>query len=401
MANNCNNDVNIHGYVAPGWEIVRTVFEQNFIDGLDIGASVCVYHRGQCVIDLSGGWKDVQHREEPYTSQTLQLVFSATKGVTAAAIALCVDRGWLDYDEPVAKYWPEFGENGKENITVGELMSHRGGLPCVDEPLTLDDVCNWSRMTSLLAAQKPYWQPGTTHGYHVVTVGFLAGELVRRVDPKHRSFGEFVRDELDNEFYVGVPNDEIEARVAPLIKKIILTPAPLPPMDILTQKALSCSGAFPMEPPSSTNIVFNKTELHRAQIPAANGITNARTLARIYARLIGDVHENGETKPCFITEKTLTKATTSVTPKDEPDRILFGVTSNFARGGFHAYGNYFKAFTTGVFGHKGMGGSCALAYPPYQLSFAHVCNHLDFSVPTLDPRTVRLIQAIETLLRHH
>jgi CubicO group peptidase (beta-lactamase class C family) len=110
-----------------------------------------------------------------------------------------------------------------KNITVGNLLSHRAGLPCVDEQLTLDDVCNWSRMTSLLAAQKPHWEPGTAHGYHAYTIGFLGGELVRRVDPHHRSLGQFIRDELDSEFYVGIPNDEVEARVAPLIFKTVRT----------------------------------------------------------------------------------------------------------------------------------------------------------------------------------
>jgi CubicO group peptidase (beta-lactamase class C family) len=107
-----------------------------------------------------------------------------------------------------------------KNITVGELLSHRAGLPFVDGQLTLDDVYDWSRITSLLAAQKPHWEPGTTHGYHVFTHGFLGGELVRRVDPHHRSYGQFVRDELDSEFYVGVPNSNVEARVAPLIRKV-------------------------------------------------------------------------------------------------------------------------------------------------------------------------------------
>ncbi len=115
--NNSNND-NIHGYIAPGWESVRSVFEQNIIDGLDIGASCCVYHQGRCVVDLSGGWKDSEMTTEPYTSDTLQLVFSTSKGVMAAAIALCVERGWLDYDTPVAKYWPEFAANGKEVLRV-------------------------------------------------------------------------------------------------------------------------------------------------------------------------------------------------------------------------------------------------------------------------------------------
>jgi CubicO group peptidase (beta-lactamase class C family) len=107
-----------------------------------------------------------------------------------------------------------------KNITVGDVLSHRAGLPYVDEQLTVNDVCNWSRMTSLLAAQKPHWEPGTTHGYHPITGGFIGGELIRRVDPHHRSYGQFIRDELDNGFYVGVPNDDVEARVAPLIKKV-------------------------------------------------------------------------------------------------------------------------------------------------------------------------------------
>lgn len=108
------NDYNINGYVAPNWEKVRTAFEQNIIDGLDIGASLCIYYRGECVVDLYGGWKDIQTKKEPYTSDTLQVVFSLSKGVIGAAIALCVERGWLDYDTPIAKYWPEFGVNGKE-----------------------------------------------------------------------------------------------------------------------------------------------------------------------------------------------------------------------------------------------------------------------------------------------
>jgi len=108
------NNNNIHGYVALGWENVHSIFEQNFTDGLDIGASLCVYHRGECVVDLYGGWKDLQMNKEPYTSDTLQLVFSTSKGIMAAAIALCVEKGWLDYDAPVAKYWPEFAANGKE-----------------------------------------------------------------------------------------------------------------------------------------------------------------------------------------------------------------------------------------------------------------------------------------------
>jgi CubicO group peptidase (beta-lactamase class C family) len=129
MANN-NNSNNIHGYVAPGWESLRSVLEQNIVDGLDIGTSLCVYHRGECVVDLYGGWKDIEMNKEPYTSDTLQLVFSVSKGVTAAAIALCVERGWLDYDTPVAKYWPEFASNGKQVNIVSRKYIYIKVIKC-------------------------------------------------------------------------------------------------------------------------------------------------------------------------------------------------------------------------------------------------------------------------------
>ncbi|CAF3032952.1 unnamed protein product [Rotaria sp. Silwood2] len=215
-----SSDNNVFGYVAPGWESVRTKFEQNLIDGVDTGASLCIYHLGECVVNLAGGWKDAKTKKEPYTPDTLQLVFSTSKGIAAAAVALCVEQGLLDYEAPVAKYWPEFGVNGKENITVSQLLSHRAGLPCVDQQLTLDDVLDWTRITSLLAQQKPHWEPGSTHGYHAYTFGFLAGELVQRVDPQHRSYSQFVCDELDPEFYVGISDDNVEARVAPLLTKV-------------------------------------------------------------------------------------------------------------------------------------------------------------------------------------
>ncbi|CAF4355640.1 unnamed protein product, partial [Adineta steineri] len=161
----------VYGHVTSGWENIRSVFKQNLDDGLDIGASLCIYYRGNCVVDLTSGWKDPETKKEPYTSDTLQLVFSTSKGIISAAIALCVERQLLDYNAPVARYWPEFAANGKQNITISELLAHRAGIACVDEDnLTVEDGCNWSRMVSLIAAQKPHWEPGTAHGYHAHTL---------------------------------------------------------------------------------------------------------------------------------------------------------------------------------------------------------------------------------------
>ncbi|CAF1937797.1 unnamed protein product [Rotaria magnacalcarata] len=394
-----NSDINnIHGFVAPGWENVRCVFEQNIVEGLDTGASVCVYHQGQCVVNLYGGWKDVERNKEPYTPDTLQLVFSVSKGIMSAAIALCVERGWLDYDKPVARYWPEFAANGKQNITIGEALSHRAGVPFFDEQLTVDDVCKWSRIISLLEKQKPHWTPGAEHGYHTITTGFIGGELIRRVDPHHRSYGQFLRDELDNEFLMGVSDGEIKARTAPLLQKITGNPPTLPSLSVFIKKALTLNGAFSILPENPNDLTFNKARLHQAEIPAANGITNARALARIYARLMSDINEDGQMEQRLISEKTLLQAIKSATPVNEPDLVLFGLKSDFAQGGFRLFDDFFKASGSCSFGHKGIGGSCALGHASLKLSYAHVCNQLDYSPTVFDQRSVRLLQAIEKIL---
>ncbi|CAF1319330.1 unnamed protein product [Adineta steineri] len=385
----------VHGHVTSGWEDIRSAFKQNLDDGLDIGASLCIYYRGNCVVDLTSGWKDPETKKEPYTSDTLQLVFSTSKGIISAAIALCVERQLLDYNAPVARYWPEFAANGKQNITISELLAHRAGIACVDEDnLTVEDGCNWSRMVSLIAAQKPHWEPGTAHGYHAHTLGYAAGELIHRVDPQHRSYGQFVRDELDSEFYVGIPNDDIEARISPVVRKPGDTTNVRPKVS-QTDKALSLSGAFPLNSPY---IVFNEPRVHRAELPGANGITNARSLARIYSLLIGDINENGIKQKRLISEKTLQEAIENVTPADEPDLSWYNKPSTFSKGGFQIYGECFQIFREGVFGFSGYGGSCAFAFPPHQLTYAYACNHLDPGALTIDPRNARVIQAIEKIL---
>ncbi|CAF2747929.1 unnamed protein product [Rotaria sp. Silwood2] len=347
---------NVRGYISPGWECVRSVFEQNFNEGLDIGASLCVYHRGKCVVDLSGGWKDAKTKKEPYTDDTLQLTFSTAKGIMAAAVALCVERGWLDYDAPVTKYWPQFGQNGKENILLSDLLSHRSGLPYIDQQLTVEDVCNWSRMISLLIAEKPHWDPGSTHGYHGHTIGFLVGELIRCVDPQHRSYGQFVREELDDQCYIGVSDDIIEARVAPLIRKQANNKNSdvVNSLDPLSEKTLTCSGAFPLGPyQNSSGIIYNEAQIHQAELPAVNAITNARSVARIYARLMGDIYENGKNIERLLSEKTLSQAIENITPVGETDRIVPTIKTAFGKGGFQVYGEIFNVFGDKVFGHNG------------------------------------------------
>ena len=372
--------------VASGWEPVRAAFLEGFEKNEEHGAGVAVYHRGQCVVDLMGGWRDKDHTV-PYGTDALQVVFSTTKGITSIAVAMCVERGLLEYSGKVATYWPEFADKGKSEVTVAQLLSHRAGLYTVDGDITLEEALDWDTVTGRLALTAPRFPVDSTHGYHAITFGWLAGELVRRVSGK--SIGQFVRDEiaapLDAEFHIGLP-EELEPRVARLMAHPI--PKFTPEVAKLMMErsapgtkgaeALGLNGAF-------GNGVFNKPEVHRAMIPGANGIGNARSLARIYAATVGEV--DGVR---ILGEDTRARATVSNTPKGEMDQVLISET-DFAMGFMvHCPRTPFSGPTS--FGHDGAGGSSSFADPSRELGFSYVMNTM-MTVADSDPRRERLIAA--------
>src|SRR5687767_5191811 len=178
----------IHGYTAPGFEHVRDVFAENFRRRHERGGACCAYHRGCKVVDLWGGVRNAS-TGEPWQADTMVITYSATKGLAAMAMAMAHSRGWLDYERPVAAYWPEFAQNGKDQITVRQLLAHQAGLFALDVPITADLVADHDRLAAVLARQTPAWPPGSRQGYHAVTLGFYEGELLRRVDPRHRTLG--------------------------------------------------------------------------------------------------------------------------------------------------------------------------------------------------------------------
>ena len=196
------------GLVEPGFERVRDAFAANFEAGHEVGAALCVHHDGRKVVDIVGGSFD-RDGTKPYGSDTLQLVFSSTKGATAVCANLLAQRGLLDLDEPVATYWPEFAQGGKGRLPVRYLLSHQAGLPAIDRTLTPEEVWAWDPVIEALAEQAPFWEPGTAHGYHALTYGYLVGEVVRRITG--RSLGSFFADEvaepLGLEFFIGLPED--------------------------------------------------------------------------------------------------------------------------------------------------------------------------------------------------
>lgn len=379
------------GSVAPGWEPVETAFQGNF-DGEDVGAAAAVYHRGVKVVDVWGGSFHRSEPSPPYDDQTLQLVFSTTKGITAIAVAICRQRGLFDYSDTVASVWPEFAAKAKQDATIAQLLSHQCGLFSVQGDITLDEALDWETITARLADTAPEWPIGTAHGYHALTFGWLAGELVRRADPAHRSIGRFVAEEIVDplgvELWIGLP-EALEPRVSPMIGGLATSSNPDPKIQALLEqffgphsnagRALSLNGAF------TGDGMFNRREVHAAEIPAANAITNASSLAKIYAATIGEV--DGVR---LLTAETVDIVRQTVTPTGEMDTCLMAETC-FGMG-FMTNGPFTTFGGPGSFGHPGAGGSVAFAHPERELSVAYVMNKMASNLAG-DARAQRITDA--------
>ena len=382
----------IVGRVASGWEPVREAFAHNLHTREDIGAGVAVYHRGELVVDVVGGYFDNAGTRE-YLPDTLQLTFSTTKGVVALAVAMCVERGLLSYAEPVHHFWPEFASGDKESITVGQLLSHRAGLYTTDEPVAFDDLLDWEIMTRKLARTTPLFEPNSTHGYHAITFGWLAGELVRRVDG--RSVGRFVQEEiagpLGGEIYIGLP-ERLESRVSPINQGWAKpasparssAPRPNPGIqDTALNRALTVNGALAVKG------AFNRRDVHAAEIPAANGISNARSLAAMYAATLSPI-DGAEGPVRLLSDEARESAARSATPAGERDAILVFPT-NFSMG-FMAPCGAVPYDRPGSFGHPGAGGSVSFADPTRDLAFSYVMNRMSGELMG-DERANRLVRA--------
>ena len=369
-------ETRVYGAVEPGFEGVRDAFGANFERHGDVGAACCVYAEGRKVVDLWGG---------AYAPETLQMVMSSTKGVVAVAAHVLAQEGRLDFDAPVTAYWPEFGAEGKSEIPVRWLFSHRAGLPAIDRPLSIEDVYAWTPVAEALAAQKPLWEPNSGHGYHVGTYGWLAGEVIRRVTGV--SVGAFVADRIARplglDLWIGLPAAE-ESRVKPMIASP--PPAPGTPVDIFTARMLDPTTllyrAF-VNPPLPAP-AFNERAFHAAEIPAANGITNARSLARMYAACIGEVDGVRLLRP-----DTLAAATREQSAGED---LVLGYETRYATG-FQLSFPYRPMAGEGSFGHYGMGGSVGFAHPGRRVAFAYVMSQMLRS-GGVDPRTKNLVDAL-------
>lgn len=380
------NHGGVHGTVAAGFEPVRDAFVTNFAERNETGASVCVYVNGEAVVNLWGG--AANHKTDaPWTDDTAALVFSTTKGAAAFCVARLAEAGLIDYEAAVADYWPEFAASGKANVTVGQLLSHQAGLIFLDPPLSLDEVLAGTPAVETLAAQAPLWEPGTAHGYHAITYGWLVGELVRRVDG--RSLGQYFADEiaapLGLPFWIGLPEQE-EWRVARLRGAPRPTGAELELMRKIAGRgsnggrALSLDGAFAavdgVDP-------FQTRAVRAAELPAANGVTNAAAVARLYAAALGPVDGFrliGDDMVDTVRGQQVMG----------PDRTLV-LDTRFGYG-FMLHCDELTLTQDGAFGHYGSGGSLGLADPTTGLAFGYVMNQRGGGIAS-DPRAVALVQA--------
>jgi CubicO group peptidase (beta-lactamase class C family) len=396
---------NVDGFTAPGFEAVRDVFAANFAKGLEIGAAFSCYHRGRKVVDLWGGVADAESGE-PWQEDTLMLVFSTTKGATAICANRLAQEGLLDPEAPVATYWPAFARNGKDEITVAHVMSHQAGLAWVDGAMTAEEALSWEPVIEALENQHPAWEPGTRHGYHATTYGWLVGEIVRRVAGRSvgRYFAEEVAGPLGLEFWIGLP-EEYEPRVGRLVSFIppgisvdtlaaeaAGEPDPVAEMfkaflgpETALGKALFAPG-FAL----ADSDVWNSRAMRAAEVPAANGITDARSVARMYAACIGEVDGVRLLTPAQVTAATDQRT-------EGPNFVLLDMDIQFGLG-FMLHSSASPIGSSASFGHFGAGGSVGWADPEADLAFGYVMNRMDMGLAG-DTRSLDLINACYDAVR--
>jgi CubicO group peptidase (beta-lactamase class C family) len=379
-----------HGFVAPGFEEVRSEFERNFVERGEIGAAVAVYWRGEKVVDLWGG-RRTPVSDAPWNEDTMVVVMSTTKGLAAMTLAVANARGWLDYDAPVARYWPEFAQSGKGAITVRQLLGHEAGLVLLDEKLTIEKLHDLDYVARVLARQRPAWQPGTRHGYHTLTLGLYMQELIRRVDPAHRTLGRVFHEEIARplglQFYIGLPREISSERLAGLqtltrwrgLLALRYTPF------AVTMKMI--------RPRSLLRRTFLGTELDwrdrrsvEVELPAGNGVGTARAIARAYSSLAEGGAEIG------ITPETFARVTAAPSVVRSRDEVL-GIPSYFSLGFLRPGPDVSFGSSPRAFGSPGAGGSFAFGDPDARLGYAYVMNRLDFYLSD-DPRERALRGAI-------
>lgn len=380
----------VSGFVAPGFESVRDAFVENFERRGELGAACCVYHRGEKAVDLWGGVRN-KATGEPWEEDTMVMVYSTTKGLAALALALAHSRGLFDYDERVGRYWPEFAQQGKENITVRQLLAHQAGLVAfegMDDKALIGDL---DRLADTLARQKPEWLPGTRQGYHAISLGYYESELLRRTDPRHRSLGRYFQDELADplglDFYIRLPQTIPDRRLAVLEQANYASALSHVPLSFFL--ALMNPRSAVHRSLAGTTISLDKERVYARdfEVPSGGGVGTARAIARVYG-----VFATGG-KALGLKPETLRQlmAPAPAPPRRSRDLVL-KIDARFSLG-FAKTSPKDSFGSLSSFGHPGAGGSCGFADPEARIGYGYVMNRMGTYLPA-DPRDLALRDAI-------
>jgi CubicO group peptidase (beta-lactamase class C family) len=385
----------VEGQVSAGFEAVREAFAENFSQRNELGGACCVYHRGAKVVDLWGGVRN-KASGEPWQEDTMVIVYSATKGLAAMTLALAHSRGWLDYEERVCSYWPEFAQHGKETITVRQLLAHQAGLFAFDEQADKNLVADPARLAVVLARQKPAWEPGTRQAYHAITLGYYESELLRRIDPQHRSLGRFFQDEIATplglDFYIRLPESIPNARLATIARPSLLAMLrgfgiqffllALSPRSNIT-RALAGS-QFPHD--------AKRIYARDFEVPSGGGVGTARAIAQAYS-VFASGGEALQLRP-----QTLQLLAAPAVPATHGfyDECFGGDGVQFSLG-FMKHCPVWPFGSEGSFGSPGSGGSLGFADPKTSIAYAYVTSQMGTAL-TGDPRDLALRNAVYSIV---
>jgi CubicO group peptidase (beta-lactamase class C family) len=389
----------ISGHAEPGFEGVADAFAENFVNRNELGAACCMYVDGTEVVDLWGGVRN--HKTgEPWERNTMVIVWSATKGMSGLAIALAESRGLLDYDERVSTYWPEFAQQGKEAITVRQLISHQAGLFALDAPVDKTVLADLDRLAVILAQQKPEWAPGERQAYSMLCLGFYESELLRRVDPSHRSLGQFFQDEIASplglDFYIRLPDEIPNSRLASIVEmnplQVVRHVNRIPLRLVLA--ALNPHSALrrsDRNPPTSVSLDRSYVYARNLEVPAGGGVGTARALARAYGVFATGGGELG------LRQETLQALMAPARPPthgffDECLKLDWQLSLGFAKPSRH--GLVFGS--PSAFGMPGWGGALAYADPEVKAGYAYVTNRM--GAAGADPREIAIRTAFHRAL---
>jgi CubicO group peptidase (beta-lactamase class C family) len=381
----------VQGHVNRGFEAVREAFVENFFRRRELGGACCAYHKGEKVVDLWGGIRN-KRTGEPWEQDTMVIIYSATKGLAAMTLAIAHSRGWLDYEERVCAYWPEFAQNGKGRITVRQLLAHQAGLFALDEPIDRGLVADLDHLAVVLAHQKPAWEPGTRQAYHAITLGFYEGELLRHVDPQHRSLGQFFQDEIATplglDVYIrlpeAIPNSRLATIARPSFIEMLHGFGFRFILEAMNRRSNIYRALIGSQFPHDEQGIYTRN----LEVPSGGAVGTARAIAHAYSVFAGGGRELG------LRPETLELLAAPAIPPTRGfyDECLKGEGVQFSLG-FMKPSLVWPFGSADSFGAPGSGGSLGFADPRAGIGYAYVTSQMGTRL-TGDTRDLALRDAL-------